>query len=656
MYQFISIFVTVAVLTGCSENSELSKDDKRTSGLDENLKYIEASKSFLGKTDIIKASVSKGIDYEGYVILVNEFKTGYQGKETYLSSYYIGIIKEGLERTALRWKERLGGTGNSADKDFDQGIKTIWEEEWFPYIQKAKEALHAEESSNPQKVWLQTVEKLLETKNYEEAARVAEAGIKIYPEDNKLKEKNEIASKTASIIEGCFYKGLDSLNKSNYDEAITEFKKTLEIAPEHIDALALIQIANERNAEVKKTLAEAKALSENKKYKKAIEKYRKVLEMAPGNEAAKVGFDSMEKIMKEGTLIPDSDADTYMKGETQSVSIKLASGIELTGTIVSKTQKEVVIKTSVGTVRGIPKDIVAETTKSVSDDEVLSPIERYEKKRSQATDNDAVGHYLLWLFCFKNALNKQAEEEYLKAVNIDESYERTIYETKARFLYEGTHMLYQRQKWAQVAEGLDKVIKDFPDSKIFADAKHLLNTCLDKLDREQWLQSHMCKTCSGSGKCSSCNGRGKVKCNVCNGSGIEKIVEEPGPKCLICDGTGYKVKSYNGISGDENRCPHCDGKGRLSGKKSEIACKYCLGTGEIKCQVCSGTGVCSTCSGKGFIGVPPESTPPKVVPKEPEKTVLRLCWGCRGAGYYNRPGDEAVRKVCRFCRGIGYLP
>ncbi|MBI3008927.1 MAG: hypothetical protein HYY56_05400 [Candidatus Omnitrophica bacterium] len=204
---------------------------------------------------------------------------------------------------------------------------------------------------------------------------------------------------------------------------------------------------------------------------------------------------------------------------------------------------------------------------------------------------------------------------------------------------------------------MDKVIKDFHDSKIFADAKRLLDICSDKSDREQWLQSHICEICSGSGKCPSCTGKGESKCNICKGSGVEKVVEELGPKCLICDGTGYKIKNYNGISGAENRCPHCDGKGRLSGKKSEIACKYCLGTGEIKCQVCNGTGVCSTCSGKGFIGIPPESTPPKVVPKEPEKTLPRLCWGCRGAGYYKwPPGDEAARKVCRICRGIGYLP
>ncbi|MBI4243626.1 MAG: hypothetical protein HY606_06010 [Planctomycetes bacterium] len=669
--KYMAIFVAMAVLTGCSRSSELSKDDKKTSISNENLQYIEESKSFLGKTDIIKASVSKGVDYEGYAILVNEFKTGYQGKETYLSTYYIGIIKEGLERTARRWKERLGGIGNSADKDFDQGIETIWEKECFPYIDKAKETLRDEGSLEPQKVWLQTVERLLETKNYEEAARITETGIKIYPEDNSLKEKNEIASKTVAKIESHFSKGEDLLYKSDYKGAIVELNKVLEIVPDYIDASALIQIANDRNAEVQKTLAEAKSLYENKKYKKALEKYKMVLEMAPGNESARTGLDAMEKIMKEGASIPDSDMDTYMEGRTESVSIKLVSGIELTGIIVKRTSEEIVVKTNVGTIKCATKDILAETTKLVSDAEVLTPAERYKKKYSHVSENDAAGHYMLWLFCFKNALNNQAEEEYLKAINIDESYERITYEAKARIFYDGAYGLYQQEKWDHAKEMLDKIISDFLDSKIHADAKLLLDTCLDKLDREQWLQSHMCKTCSGSGKCSSCNGSGKVKCNVCNGSGIGKIVEEPGPKCLICEGKGYQIireerGSSSGYgSGSTNvgsgtykrskKCEHCSGRGRLSGRKVEVACEYCLRTGKIKCQVCNGTGVCQTCSGKGYTGVPPESAPPKVVSKELEKP--RLCWGCRGAGYYNWPqGDETVRKVCRFCRGIGYLP
>lgn len=63
----------------------------------------------------------------------------------------------------------------------------------------------------------------------------------------------------------------------------------------------------------------------------------------------------------------------------------------------------------------------------------------------------------------------------------------------------------------------------------------------------------------GSGKCSTCGGSGRLKCDTCDGSG----------KCTNCHGSGLVT------------CEHCDGTGD---------CPNCDGTGKVTCTRCEGSG------------------------------------------------------------------
>ncbi|MEM4977399.1 MAG: hypothetical protein QXT64_08755, partial [Desulfurococcaceae archaeon] len=88
------------------------------------------------------------------------------------------------------------------------------------------------------------------------------------------------------------------------------------------------------------------------------------------------------------------------------------------------------------------------------------------------------------------------------------------------------------------------------------------------LDIIMFREDELCPDCKGTGKCSSCNGTGKMVCPKCNG-----------------DGYYYEIGRYYG-------CATCGGKGA-----SYRAYEVTKGSGFVTCRKCSGTGVCPTCKG-----------------------------------------------------------
>lgn len=120
-----------------------------------------------------------------------------------------------------------------------------------------------------------------------------------------------------------------------------------------------------------------------------------------------------------------------------------------------------------------------------------------------------------------------------------------------------------------------------------------------------------CIDCGGSGKCSICEGEGKIvlmrfsqRCPICRGSGL----------CTTCYGHG-ELSEYKAIlEKNKDDTP----KGFVSsGKPDDLyACRYCFGTGD--CKSCNGSGTnstlgidcssckhdkgkCSNCMGKGYL-------------------------------------------------------
>lgn len=88
------------------------------------------------------------------------------------------------------------------------------------------------------------------------------------------------------------------------------------------------------------------------------------------------------------------------------------------------------------------------------------------------------------------------------------------------------------------------------------------------LDILMFRDEELCPDCKGTGKCSSCNGTGKMVCPKCNGDGY------------YASGIWY----YG--------CATCGGEG-----SSLFAYEVTKGSGFVTCRKCSGTGVCPTCKG-----------------------------------------------------------
>lgn len=84
--------------------------------------------------------------------------------------------------------------------------------------------------------------------------------------------------------------------------------------------------------------------------------------------------------------------------------------------------------------------------------------------------------------------------------------------------------------------------------------------------------------------CLSCNGIGKISCQLCNGRG--RITKTVYVNCTTCKGNGY-ISTFFGLF--KNVCPDCYGKKQIS-KKQEHKCSKCNGSGKIICYNCNGKG------------------------------------------------------------------
>jgi len=92
------------------------------------------------------------------------------------------------------------------------------------------------------------------------------------------------------------------------------------------------------------------------------------------------------------------------------------------------------------------------------------------------------------------------------------------------------------------------------------------------LDILMFRDEELCPDCKGTGKCSNCNGTGKMICPKCNGDGYY-------------ESGGY----YYG-------CETCGGGG-VTGYAFKLTKEVTKGSGFVTCKKCSGTGVCPTCKG-----------------------------------------------------------
>jgi len=141
-----------------------------------------------------------------------------------------------------------------------------------------------------------------------------------------------------------------------------------------------------------------------------------------------------------------------------------------------------------------------------------------------------------------------------------------------------------------------------------------------------------CDNCSGSGdatvttRCSAgCEyitpyrlSGFMVECETCSGTGV----------CQVCDGKGYTV---GGWLNTHYGCKGCGG----SGEDGWLGDKYV--EGDKRCADCKGTGevyaVCATCKGSHYI------------------TTKEDCSVCSGKGYYWMSGVDIID--CSECKGIG---
>jgi len=107
----------------------------------------------------------------------------------------------------------------------------------------------------------------------------------------------------------------------------------------------------------------------------------------------------------------------------------------------------------------------------------------------------------------------------------------------------------------------------------------------------------LCSKCSGSGRCSGCRGKGQQLCSTCSGSGeVSENITKP---CPSCGGSGYKpgLMRADG-SADRLMCVRCKGTGKALATR-RVTCGTCGGNGTVPCRICSGTGKCPSCYGRG---------------------------------------------------------
>jgi len=118
---------------------------------------------------------------------------------------------------------------------------------------------------------------------------------------------------------------------------------------------------------------------------------------------------------------------------------------------------------------------------------------------------------------------------------------------------------------------------DLPD-KVEGETEEKNYVILSTIETHGCPTVEKCSRCSGSGRCSSCDGRGFNRCSSCEGTGKKEVSDgqykNGNPKykkiaCSSCHGTGKKTcTSCNGT----RKCSRCDGSGK-------VTCSRCNGTG-----------------------------------------------------------------------------
>lgn len=101
-----------------------------------------------------------------------------------------------------------------------------------------------------------------------------------------------------------------------------------------------------------------------------------------------------------------------------------------------------------------------------------------------------------------------------------------------------------------------------------------------------------CEYCHGTGKenCKTCDGEGQVNCPTCDGSGSSFIIcpechngRVLDPRGADDDDTMPCPKCHGNYKIPNGKCSNCDGTGKVS-------CKSCSGTGKVTCGHCGGSG------------------------------------------------------------------
>lgn len=118
---------------------------------------------------------------------------------------------------------------------------------------------------------------------------------------------------------------------------------------------------------------------------------------------------------------------------------------------------------------------------------------------------------------------------------------------------------------------------DLPD-KVEGETEEKNYVILSTIETHECPTIERCSRCNGSGRCSSCDGRGFNRCSSCEGTGKKEVRDgqyangKPKYKkiaCSSCHGTGRKTcTSCNGTC----KCSRCDGSGK-------VTCSRCDGTG-----------------------------------------------------------------------------
>ncbi len=184
------------------------------------------------------------------------------------------------------------------------------------------------------------------------------------------------------------------------------------------------------------------------------------------------------------------------------------------------------------------------------------------------------------------------------------------------------------------------------------------------LQSENW---ETCRSCLGSGRCSVCQGDGRLSsCSNCQGSGRcyfapnSLAFNDLAAACSRCRGSG---------SHDGGTCPDCNGTGRdATGTSSTYEMDYrtcikCQGSGREPCYGCGGCGSCLNCvAGRAYSGSEFCNRGDPNLVGDSHATVR--CSRCRGTGtvvqtFVAPPGLDPITQVytdiCPQCLGYGMV-